>query len=88
MKLNENFVLRQVADIWVVLPLKHDTLDFNGMIRLNDSGAILWKSLEQGGGRADLVKTLTMHYDVSPEQAAQDVDEFLEMLMKIGCLET
>ena len=47
MKLSKDFVLRQVAATWVVLPLKSDTLDFNGMIRLNDSGAMLWKCLEQ-----------------------------------------
>ncbi len=87
MKLNENFVLRQVAGTWVVLPLSHDTVDFNGVIRLNGSGAILWKALEQGGDRDALVKALTSHYDVSTEQAAQDVDEFLEMLAKSGCLE-
>ena len=87
MKLNENFVLRQVAGTWVVLPLKGDTLNFNGMIRLNDSGAMLWKSLEQGGDREKLVQALTSQYEVAAEQASRDVDEFLEMLVKAGCLE-
>ena len=54
MKISEDFVLRQVADTWVVLPLKTDTVDFNGMIRLNGSGAMLWKCLEQGATREEL----------------------------------
>lgn len=87
MKLNENFVLRQVADTWVVLQLKTDTVDFNGMIRLNDSGALLWKCLEKGGDRAALVQTLTSRYTVTPEQAEADVAEFLQTLVKTGCLE-
>ena len=87
MKLNENFVLRQVAGTWMVLPLKQETLDFNGMIRLNGSGSVLWKCLEQGGDRQALTEALTSQYTVSQEQASGDVEEFLDMLKKIGCLE-
>ena len=87
MKLNKNFVLRQVAKTWFVLPLKSDTLDFNCMIRVNGSGAMLWKSLEQGSNREALIQALTSQYEVTREQASQDVDEFLEMLVKAGCLE-
>ena len=87
MKLKENFVLREVAGTWMVLPLLQDTLDFNGMIRLNGSGAVLWKCLEQGGDRQALTEALTSRYKVSSEQASGDVEEFLEMLKKIGCLE-
>jgi hypothetical protein len=86
MKLKENFVLRQVADTWVVLPLKTDTVDFNGMIRLNGSGAVLWKCLEQGATREELVQALTSRYEVSQEEAARDVDKFIETLNKVGCL--
>ena len=86
MKISEDFVLRQVADTWVVLPLKTDTVDFNGMIRLNNSGAMLWKTLEQGATREELVLAITSQYDVTQEEAARDVDEFIETLNKIGCL--
>ena len=86
MKISEDFVLRQVADTWVVLPLKTDTVDFNGMIRLNGSGALLWKTLEQGATREELVQALTSQYEVSREEAARDVDKFIETLNKVGCL--
>ena len=87
MKLHEGFVLRQVAGTWVVLPLKRETVDFTGMIRLNDSGAMLWRLLEQGSGRNDLVHELTARYSVSDEEAATDVDAFLDILRSAGCIE-
>jgi len=34
MKLNEEFVLRQVADTWVVMPLGQTSVDFSGMLTL------------------------------------------------------
>lgn len=87
MKLKENFALRQVADTWVVLPLWSETADFNGMLTLNESGAILWKALEQGGDRKALAEALCAEYDVAGEEALADVDAFLAKLAEIGCLE-
>ena len=87
MKLNENFVLRQVADTWVVLPLGEASVDFNGMLTLNESGAMLWQALERGADREKLVDTLLAEYDVSREVAVSDVDAFLRKLVDAGCLE-
>lgn len=87
MKLKENYILRQVADTWVVLPIGSATADFNGMMTLNASGALLWKALEQGSDREKLALELTSEYIVSLEQAKKDVDEFLSKLQTAGCLE-
>lgn len=85
--LKDGFVLRQVADTWVVMPLGQMSLDFNGMLTLNETGALLWKALEQGGDTEALVSALTAEYDVSAEVAREDVEAFLERLMNAGCLE-
>lgn len=87
MKIKENFVLRQVAETWTVLPLGTATVDFNGMLTLNNAGAILWKALEKGGSREALADVLTDVYEVSREQALADVDEFIEKLDQVGCIE-
>ena len=87
MKVNDEFILRQVADKWVVLALGNASIDFSGMLTLNESGVMLWQSLEQGADREKLVDVLTAEYAVSREVASQDVDEFLAKLAKAGCLE-
>lgn len=87
MKLKENYILRQVVDTWVVLPVGTATADFNGMMTLNASGALLWNALEQGADREKLASVLTSEYIVSLEQAQKDVDEFLSKLQTAGCLE-
>lgn len=87
MKLNKEFVLRQIADTWVVMALGQTSVDFNGMLTLNASGAMLWKCLEEGGDKEALVNALTDMYDVSREDAQADVQEFLDRLAKVGCLE-
>ena len=87
MRINENFVLRQIADTWVVLPLGDTTLDFNGMITLNETGSFLWSILEQGCEQAELADALLREYEVTREQAEADVEEFLNKLRNIDCLE-
>ena len=87
MKIKDNFVLRQVADTWVVLPLGAATLDFNGMLTLNESGVLLWQALEKGGGQEELTGVLLAEYEVSREQASADVREFLDTLIRAGCVD-
>ena len=87
MKIKENFALRQVAGTWVVLPLAQATLDFNGMLTLNDSGRFLWNLLVNGSTKEALATALTEEYDVSYEEALADVDEYVEKLKSAGCID-
>lgn len=87
MKLKQGFVLRQVADTWVVLPVGQASVSFNGMLTLNESGAVLWKALEQGGDREALAGVLCAEYEVERSAALADADEFLVTLDRFGCLE-
>lgn len=86
MRIKEGYVLRQVADLWVVLPLAEETVNFNGMIKLNECGALLWKELERGCELDGLVDAVLAEYRVTREQARTDVAGFLEKLSEVGCL--
>lgn len=87
MKIKDGFVLRQVAGTWVVMPLGQQSLDFDGMLTLNDTGALLWQTLEKGGDRDAMADALTVEYEVTREAALQDVDIFLAKLQDTGCME-
>lgn len=87
MKLKDGFVLRQVAGTWVVISVGKTNVNFNGMLSLNDSGALLWQTLEKGGDREALADALTAEYEVDRSTALADTDEFLATLAKAGCLE-
>lgn len=87
MKLKKNYVLRRVANTWVVLPLDEETVEFSGMMKLNETGALIWRTMEKNGDRYALVAALTAEYAVSREQAEADVEEFLRKLTEAGCIE-
>ncbi len=86
MKVKENFLLRQVAGSWLVMPIGQEMLDFNGMLTLNETGAFLWQKLQEGATIEELATALTLEYKVSLEEALADVKEFCDYLVSKGCL--
>ena len=87
MKIKNNFVLRHVADMWVVLPLAEQSLDFNGILSVTESGVLLWRLLEQGCDMQALVDALLSEYEVSEEKARADAAKFVDKLLTLGCLD-
>ena len=87
MQIKDNFLLRKVADSYVVVPVGKLTLDFNGIITLNETGAFLFEQLQKGAEREDLIENLLKEYDVDPEKAAADIDVFLEKVKDADVLE-
>ncbi len=75
-----SYILRDVAGSHVVVPVGSTAADFNGMITLNETGAFLWKQLGADISREELIARLTAEYEVTPEQAATDVEAFLQKL--------
>ena len=86
MKIKEGYMLRTVAGCSVVVAVGMSTMDFNGMINLNDTGAFLWKKLEIGASEDELVSAMLSEYDVDEETAKRDTDAFLKKLKEAELL--
>ena len=80
MKIKNDFVLRKVADSYVVVPVNSLTLDFNGVMNLNETGAFLFEQLQNGIEKEELVCKMLDEYDVTREKASADIDAFISKL--------
>ena len=87
MKLSGEFVVRQVMDNIVAIPVGQTALRLNGMILLNDVSKTIWDCLEQGTTLESIVKAVTDGFEVSYEEAQADVLEFCDKLRKLRFLE-
>jgi len=88
MKLKEDFMLREVAGQWLVVPLGESVINVNGIITLSESGAILWKELESGDADEDkLADALMQEYEIDHGTALESVREFLDDLKEKGIAE-
>lgn len=81
MKIQNGFVLRNVADSYVVVPVGDNLVDFSAMITLNETGAFLWGVLSESDTDADgLAKAICEEYDIDYETAKKDAEEFIQLL--------
>lgn len=81
MKIKPGYILRQLAGENVVVPVGAASASFNGMIRLNDTGALLWQELAQGADEEQLVQKLLDSCEGADADAVRsDVKEFLDSI--------
>lgn len=86
MKIKEGFILRKVGIQYVVAATGKASESFNGIMRLNESGAFAFRLLQEGVTEEELVARIVAEYDVSEEAARGDAAAFLEKLKEADAL--
>ncbi len=87
MKISKEFVLREIAGNYVIVPTGEAAYRFQGLITVNDTGAFLWEQLQSGEQTEEkLTEALFGEYEVDRESASKDVEEFLRILQGHGIL--
>ncbi len=87
MKIKNGFLLRQVGSQNVVVAIGEESRNFNGIIRLNETGRFLWEKLQSNTDEASLVSLLLAEYDTNEATAAADVAAFVASLKGANLLE-
>ena len=87
MKIKSGFVIREIAGQYMAVPVGERVNDLHGMIALNETGAFIWKLLEDEKTEEDLARALTEEYEVSYEEALEAVKEFYDLMKTEQVLE-
>lgn len=77
MKTKKGFMLRSVANKHIVVAIGQASVDFNGLITLNETGAYLWEKLAKGCTYEELLSAMLNDYDVDEATAKAGIDAFL-----------
>lgn len=86
MKVNNQFILRNVAGDYLLIPTGRCALDVKGLILLSESGVLLYNKLMEGCTEEQLAAALTAEYEVSLQEAAQDTKAFLDQMRQLNIL--
>ena len=86
MKLKEDFMLREVAGQWLLVPLGESVINVNGIITLSESGAVIWRALEENeaADAEKLADALMEEYEIDRDTALESVNDFLYDLKEKG----
>ena len=87
MKIRGELLIREIAGEIIAIPVGRTALEFNGMICLNEVSKQIWSGLQEEKTRDEILGDLMEEFDVSPEEAAADIDEFILRLWERGLLE-
>lgn len=75
------FLMRRLGNDHMVVAIGEACQQFNGMVRLNETGALYWNMIEGGTTPQALVaRTLEVYDGVDEETARRDVEAFLDAL--------
>ena len=86
MWINKDFTIQKVGNSYLAVPVGETSKHFHGMIRLNETGAFLWKLMaEKDCTEEDLVEALLAEYEVAREIAERDVHNVVELLKQNRC---
>ena len=87
MKIKEGFMLRNVADNYIVVPVGKASLEFKGLINLNCVGAFIWECLEKETTMEEVIDKVIKEYNIDNELATRDVNNFINKLVEAKLLD-
>lgn len=83
MKISNEYIIRDIAGEYIIVPVGQVALDFQGLITVNEIGVYIWELLQKKEITFDnLLAAILNEYDVSQTVAKQDLIDFLNQLIK------
>ena len=86
-KTKPGFLLREIGQTYIVVPVGAEAQKFNGIIKLNKTGKFLWETVSQGIEFEDLIDAILSEYDIDDEVARKDAQSFVEKASAANLIE-
>ena len=89
MKALSGFRLRPLGNDYILISEGLERVDFNNMITMNETAAFLWQQVADGSdfNVQRLADLLAAEYEVSQEQALEDVRQTITKWQNAGIIE-
>lgn len=84
---NKKFELKEVAGELLLLPRGAETLDYNYVTVFNETGALIYRSMEEYTDVDTLAAILTEKYGIDSDEAKADVCAYVEKMLQEDMLE-
>ena len=87
MKIVKEFILRDIAGEYVLVPTGETTQEFNGFITISDTARFIWENIEKVDNLKQLVDLILEEYEIDEETATRDAVGMVNDLLKNGFIE-
>ena len=86
MIIKKELIKREIAGDTILVPVGKTVFDANGLFVLNEIGAFIWDLLPEVSSEEEICSRILAEYEVSAEEAASDVAEFMGKLRDLKIL--
>ena len=86
MKKIQEFILREIADEYILIPTGSTTEQFNGMITLTETAAFIYQHIEEASTFEELIHMITSEYDIDQQTATNDAYMFINHMLQAGMI--
>lgn len=83
-----NVVTRKIDGETLIVPVRSGVGDLSSIYSLNGMGTFIWESLVEPCTQEMLLQSILQAYEITTEQAKQDVDPFLAEMLSANLVET
>ncbi len=88
MRIKDGFVLEEVGGSYLAVAVGERADSFNGMVRMNGTGAFLWNKMQESEQTVEsLLSEMTAVYDVPSDVALTHINAFIDKLKSAGIIE-
>ena len=86
MKVSSDFISREIAGEFMLVPVGSAAASFNGLISLNEIGNFIFNALKDESTKDDVIDKILSEYEIDRQTAETDLEDFLDQLRKVGAL--
>lgn len=87
MKKLEEFIVRNIADEYVMMPVGSTALKFNGLVMANEVSAFIWENIDNVNNAEEMTTLICQEFDVTYEEALADTSYMIEQMKKAKWIE-
>jgi hypothetical protein len=84
---SRSVVARVVAGETLIVPVRGKVGDLASIYRLNGTGSLIWRLLQFPTSVRELATAVTNAFEVTPDAANRDVEEFIREMRSVGLVE-
>ena len=86
MRLKNPYEIMEVEGRFFAVPMETEEEDYDGMVKLSKTAAVIFEMLQEEIGEEEIVENLSHRYDAPRERLAADVTSTIAKLQEKGLL--
>ena len=80
----KDIISRDIAGETILVPIRGNLADMQYIFTLNPVGVYIWEQLEDEKTLTEILESLLEHFEISREQAENDILEFISQVTEAG----